>query len=79
MEKMEVWKKAWELQYEKDMKFTRRQLENMKSQMEKYKRKTMLMDVEVEVHREKLVEQDEIIKELQEKVKHLELEQSLGF
>jgi vacuolar-type H+-ATPase subunit E/Vma4 len=52
------------------MKFARRQLENMKSQMEKYKRKIMLMDIEVEVRREKLAKQDEIIKELQAKVKH---------
>jgi hypothetical protein len=61
------------------MKFTKRYPKSMKSQMDKYRRKTMLMDVEVEIHREKLTEIDEIIKNMQEKVKHLESQQFLRF
>jgi hypothetical protein len=50
----------------------------MKSKTDKYKRKIVLMDVEVEFYKKNLIKKEKII-ELQEKVKHLELEKSPRF
>jgi hypothetical protein len=79
MGKLEKRRKSWEHIYVKNLSATRRQLILMKTHWEKRKGKIVLMEVGEESNMENLVEQDHVIKELQEKVRHLELKQSLGF
>jgi chromosome segregation ATPase len=71
--------KKWEQNYARDLKATQRQMIKMKAQLEKHKGKIVLLEVGEESNREKLEEEEDMIRELQEKVKHLELEQKPGF
>jgi len=50
----------------------------MKSQLEKHKGKSVLLEIGEESNIDKL-EEEEMIRELQEKVRHLELKQKRGF
>lgn len=51
----------------------------MNAQLQKHNRKTILMEVGEESKRNKLEEQLNFIKELQRRVRHLELEKISGF
>lgn len=83
--RMEIWRRDWEHSYErehsyeKELKTTRKQMLRMKAQLEKHYRKIILMEVGEESTREKLEERENLIKELQERVRHLKLEKHPGF
>lgn len=77
--RMEIWRRDWEHSYEKELKTTRKQMLRMKAQLEKHYRKIILMEVGEETKREKLEEREYLIKELQERVRHLKLEKHPGF
>lgn len=76
---MECWKREWEINYEKDFRSTNKQLIKLKAQVEKQKSKIVPLEISVEINKENIAKQEDIIKDLQERVKHLELEQRLGF
>ena len=70
---MECWKRDWERNYAKDLRSINKKPIKLKSEVEKHKSKIVLLKIGDGINKEKIIEDEDIIKSLQERVKKLEL------